>query len=86
MSLQIHGIVKNTNDLDPRLCFDMEEDKMTGTIPLPGSVQGMQARSDVGTRFCACDGRAFAQTCDGASQDVLIKVGLFFAEPLGGPR
>ena len=48
MSLQVHGIVENTNDLDPHLSFDMEEDKVTSTIPLTGGMQGMQALGDVG--------------------------------------
>ncbi len=84
MSLQVHGIVENTNDLDPHLSVDMEEDKVTSTIPLPGGMQGMQALGDVGTRSCPCNGRACAQTCDGASQDAFVKVGLFFPEPVGG--
>lgn len=62
MSLQIHGIVKDANDLDPHLSHDMEEEKMTSTITVPGSMQGMQAFGDVGTTSCPCDGRAFAQT------------------------
>ncbi|MEK7995475.1 MAG: hypothetical protein AAB403_16870 [Planctomycetota bacterium] len=78
--------MKNTDDLDPHLSFDMEEDEVTSTTPVPGSMQGMQTLGDVGTRFCPCDGRAFAQTCDGASQDALIEVGLFFAEPVGGSQ
>ena len=85
MSLQVHRVMENTNDLDPHLSFDMEEDKVTSTIPLPSGMQRMQALGDVGTRFCPCDGRAFAQTCDGASQDAFIEAGLFFAEPVGSP-
>jgi hypothetical protein len=85
MSLQIHGIVKDTNDLDTLLSFDMKEDKVASAIAIPGSMQGIEALGDVRARSCPCDGRAFAQTCDGVSQNIFIELGMFFAEPVGGP-
>lgn len=86
MSLRAHGIVEDTDDLDPFLSRDTEEDEVTGTIAVPGSVQGMQAFGDVGTKSCPRDRGAFAQACDGTSQDAIVEMGLFFAEPVGGPR
>ncbi len=85
MSRQVHCIVKDADNRDSHLSFDMEEDKMAGAMPVSGGMQRIHSSGDVGTRSCPWGRGAFSKTCDGASQDVFIEAGVFFTELVGGP-
>ena len=88
MTLQIHGVMKEAQDLDHvtvRRPSDAEHDEMTPLAALAGDVQCENSLQDVVPLFCTDDGRAGSQIIQRRGNCSSVDASLRFAELVHRP-